>query len=105
MTLPTRATQYGVTRDELATLLKGEPRYRVDQLWEGLYTQLAEPNDISNLPKALRARLADDLPTALTPAGESASSNGDTVKFLWTLEGGSKVETVLMLYPRVSTEI
>ncbi|MBV1894603.1 MAG: 23S rRNA (adenine(2503)-C(2))-methyltransferase RlmN [Ilumatobacteraceae bacterium] len=103
MTLPTRATQYGVTRDELATLLKGEPRYRVDQLWEGLYTQLAEPNDISNLPKALRARLADDLPTALTPAGESASSNGDTVKFLWTLEGGSKVETVLMLYPDRAT--
>ena len=103
MTLPTRATQYGVTRDELATLLKGEPRYRVDQLWEGLYTQLAEPNDISNLPKALRARLADDLPTALTPAGESASSNGDTVKFLWALEGGSKVETVLMLYPDRAT--
>jgi len=103
VTLPTRATRYGVTRDELATLLKGEPRYRVDQLWEGLYTQLAEPNDISNLPKALRARLADDLPTALTPAGESASSNGDTVKFLWTLEGGSKVETVLMLYPDRAT--
>ena len=103
MTLPTRATQYGVTRDELATLLKGEPRYRVDQLWEGLYTQLAEPNEISNLPKALRARLADDLPAALTPAGESASSNGDTVKFLWALEGGSKVETVLMLYPDRAT--
>jgi 23S rRNA (adenine2503-C2)-methyltransferase len=26
------------------------------------------------------------------------SDNGDTVKFLWELEGASRVETVLMLY-------
>jgi 23S rRNA (adenine2503-C2)-methyltransferase len=29
---------------------------------------------------------------------ESVTTNGDTVKFLWQLEGGSRIETVLMLY-------
>ena len=59
-------TRYDVTRDELGERLDGEPRYRLDQLWEGLYTQLADPVDITNLPKKLRERLDQELPTALT---------------------------------------
>jgi 23S rRNA (adenine2503-C2)-methyltransferase len=98
MATPTAPTRYGVTREELAELLVGEPRYRLDQVWDGLYTQFADTADITNLPKALRARLDAELPTALTAVAESASENGDTVKFLWELEGGSRVETVLMLY-------
>jgi 23S rRNA (adenine2503-C2)-methyltransferase len=92
------ATRYDVTRDELTDLLVGQPRYRVDQVWKGLYAQLADPDDLTNLPKALRGELNDRLPTALTPVTESVSNNGDTVKFLWELDGGSRVETVLMLY-------
>ena len=91
-------TRYGLTRDELAEILDGEPRYRLDQLWDGLYTQLSDPADITNLPKALRARIDTALPTSLTPVTESVSDSGDTVKFLWELDGGSRVETVLMLY-------
>lgn len=91
-------TRYGLTRDEIAVVLDGEPRYRVDQVWDGLYTRLADPADITNLPKALRTRLGSELPPALTPVTESVSDRGDTVKFLWELEGGSRVETVLMLY-------
>ena len=53
------ATRYEVTRDELADLLDGEPRYRLDQVWAGLYTHLADPADITNLPKKLRQRLDD----------------------------------------------
>jgi len=92
------STRYDLTRDELAAVLDREPRYRLDQLWDGLYTQLADPGDITNLPKALRARLDRELPLALTPVTESVSDRGDTVKFLWELEGSSRVETVLMLY-------
>ncbi len=98
MALPAAPTRYGVNRAELATALDGEPRYRLDQLWSGLYEQLADPAEITNLPKGLRARLADDLPLALTAVTESVSDRGDTVKFLWELDGGSRVETVLMLY-------
>ena len=103
MTTPNPVTQrevtrYDVTRTVLADTLTGEPRYRLDQLWDGLYARLADPVDITNLPKALRARLEVELPLALTPVAESVSDRGDTVKFLWELAGGSRVETVLMLY-------
>jgi 23S rRNA (adenine2503-C2)-methyltransferase len=91
-------TRYQLGRDELASVLDGEPRYRLDQLWDGLYTQLADPGDITNLPKALRSRLENELPQALALVTESVSDDGDTVKFLWELDGGSRVETVLMLY-------
>jgi 23S rRNA (adenine2503-C2)-methyltransferase len=91
-------TRYDLTRDQLGEVLHSEPRYRLDQLWDGLYTQLADPVDITNLPKSLRSRLDHELPNALAAVTESKSDNGDTVKFLWELEGASRVETVLMLY-------
>ena len=101
MSAPT--TLYDLDRQEFGDLLDGEPRYRLDQLWAGLYEQLSDPVDITNLPKKLRARLDDELPTALTKVTESVSDKGDTVKFLWELDGGSRVETVLMLYPDRAT--
>jgi 23S rRNA (adenine2503-C2)-methyltransferase len=58
---------------------------------------------MTNLPKALRARLTEALPPALTVAHESVSEGGDTVKWLWTLADGAQVETVLMLYPDRAT--
>ena len=97
----TRSTTalYTPTREALVELLDGEPRYRLDQLWDGLYTQLAAPADITNVPKALRERLAVELPTSLTQQLRSVSDGGDTVKYLWSLADGSQIETVLMLYP------
>ena len=96
-------TLYDATRDELAGLLDGEPRYRIDQIWHGLYAELAEPSEVTSLPKAVRARLATALPVALEPVDEVVSDNGDTVKFLWALDGGARIETVLMLYPDRAT--
>ncbi|HTH05323.1 MAG TPA: 23S rRNA (adenine(2503)-C(2))-methyltransferase RlmN [Ilumatobacteraceae bacterium] len=91
-------TRYDVTREQLAESLAGTPRYRVDQVWSGLYSRLGEPESWTDLPKALRHDLVGLLPPALTPVTESVSDKGDTVKFLWELEGGSRIETVLMLY-------
>jgi 23S rRNA (adenine2503-C2)-methyltransferase len=79
--------------------LQGEPRYRLDQVWTGLYTQLAAPAEITNVPKALRERLAQELPTSLTQVVRKVSDHGDTVKYLWELHDGSRIETVLMIYP------
>ncbi|HEY4334215.1 MAG TPA: 23S rRNA (adenine(2503)-C(2))-methyltransferase RlmN, partial [Ilumatobacteraceae bacterium] len=92
-------TIYDLNRAELGQRLSTEPRFRVDQLWKGLYEQLAEPNDITSLPKAMRATLATELPPALTTVVERVSDGGDTVKYLFELAGGSRIETVLMLYP------
>jgi 23S rRNA (adenine2503-C2)-methyltransferase len=96
-------TRYHPDREALAGLLEGEPRYRVDQVWQGLYEHLAEPSDITNLPKGLRERLATELPPALSLTAESVSDDGDTRKWLWELADGARVETVLMHYPDRAT--
>jgi 23S rRNA (adenine2503-C2)-methyltransferase len=96
-------SRYDLDRGALAELLAGEPRYRVDQVWDGLYRQLAEPAELTSLPKALRARLDDEAPPALTPVAESTDATGDTVKWLFELDGGARVETVLMHYPDRTT--
>jgi 23S rRNA (adenine2503-C2)-methyltransferase len=95
--------RYGATRAELDQLLVGEPRYRVDQVWKGLYTELSDPVDMTALPKALRSRLDEELSLSLRPVSEFASDKGSTIKFLWELDGGSRIETVLMLYPDRAT--
>ena len=97
------ATLYDPTREELAALLDGEPRYRLDQLWQGLYEQRGTPAELTNIPKALRTRLGEELPLALTPVAESISDDGQTVKWLWSLADGARIETVLMHYPERST--
>ncbi len=98
---PTRydPTRYDPTREELADVLHGQPRYRLDQLWSGLYEQLAAPAAITNLPKDLRTRLDEVLPPALRECARRVNDGGDTVKYLWELADGSRIETVLMLYP------
>ena len=90
---------YQPSRVELAELLDGEARYRVDQVWQGLYEQFAVPSEMTNLPKALRARLTDLLIPALRTVLRRVSDGGDTVKYLWELHDGKRIETVLMLYP------
>ena len=95
-----------LTPAELADLLDDEPPYRARQVWRGLHQGLP-PDEMTDLPKALRARLAEVLPPGLSAARRSVSETGDTVKWLWALPsetpGGAAVETVLMLYPRRAT--
>lgn len=96
-------TAYDLTREELAELLPGEPSYRVDQVWHGLYELGVRPSEMTNLPGRLRAQLTEQLPPALQLSVESSADRGQTVKWLWSLADGARVETVLMHYPDRST--
>ena len=96
-------SRYDVTREELATLLDGEPAFRVRQVWDGLHRRVVAPADMTDLPAALRDRLQVALPPALETARESVSDDGQTVKWLWRLSDGALVETVLMHYADRST--
>src|SRR5687767_6541847 len=98
-------TRYDLDRDALAALLGDEPRYRFDQVWDGLHRTAPDPVDLPDLPKALRARLSDEpaLKPALTLDAESVSDGGDTVKWLWRLGDDTRIETVLMHYRDRST--
>jgi 23S rRNA (adenine2503-C2)-methyltransferase len=98
LTLAIVPTRYDVDRDALARILADEPRYRVDQVWDGLYGRLASPVELTVLPLALRAGLDHELPVALSGVTESVDGPGATVKWLFGLDGGAHIETVLMHY-------
>ena len=98
MTPPGVPTRHDLDRPALAEHLDGEPGYRVAQVWDGLYRRLQVPAEMTDLPKALRARLTEELPGALREAAASESDAGETVKWLWALGDGTQVETVVMAY-------
>src|SRR4051794_20900622 len=93
---------YELSRDAFASVLADQPRYRLDQVWEGLHRHGRWPWELTNLPRDLRARLEHDeaLLPALSPVVESADATGETLKWLWRLHDGAAVETVLMHYGR-----
>jgi 23S rRNA (adenine2503-C2)-methyltransferase len=98
-------TRYGATRDELRDLLAswGEPRYRAEQLWAGLWERPRPLATITALPADLRARLAATLPLAFEPVTEQTDPGGETRKWLWRATDGAQVETVLMRSPKRAT--
>jgi 23S rRNA (adenine2503-C2)-methyltransferase len=99
------AGRYDLDRDQVAALLDDQPAYRVQQLWDGLYRRVLLPEEMTDLPARLRRRLTDapSLQPSLRLSAESRSEGGDTVKWLWSLADGAKVETVLMHYRDRST--
>jgi len=98
-------TRYGVDRDALTAMLVewGEPRYRADQVWEGLWSQRRPLEEITSLGKDLRTRLESALPLALEARADLEGDGGMTRKWLWTGHEGAQVETVLMRYPDRAT--
>jgi 23S rRNA (adenine2503-C2)-methyltransferase len=98
-------TRYGATRAEIESLVAslGEPPYRARQLFEGLYEQRRPLDAITNLPRDLRARVADALPLALEEDLVQHGDDGTTTKWLWRASEGAQVETVLMEYPERAT--
>ena len=89
---------YDLTRDQLAELLEGEPTYRARQVWDGLHTRVQRPDEMTELPAALRASLQAALPPALCEVSRRSADEGQTTKWLWALHDGARVETVLMHY-------
>lgn len=90
---------YDLTRDELAGLLEGQPAYRARQVWEGLHVRVQRPEEMTELPASLRESLGESLPPALREQSRQSGDGGETTKWLWDLEDGAQVETVLMYYP------
>jgi len=95
---------YNLDKNQLEDLLGswGEPRYRVDQVWKGLYQQVwAAPEEFTNLPADLRQRMEGNIRfRSLEPVQVLHSGDGETVKTLFTLPDKRAIETVLMTYER-----
>ena len=79
----------------------GEKPFRADQLSRHYFARYTDvPEDMTDLPAAVRAALADELlPRLLTSERELTCDNGATRKMLWRLYDGALVESVLMKYP------
>jgi 23S rRNA (adenine2503-C2)-methyltransferase len=92
------ASIYEYSREELAELLVDEPRYRLDQLWQGLWVDGLAIEGITTIPKTLRTKLAEAFPSSLEVLNDVASDHGATRKWVFRLEDGSTIETVLMHY-------
>jgi 23S rRNA (adenine2503-C2)-methyltransferase len=90
---------YDITPDSLAELLDDEPAYRVRQVWDGLHRRALRPGEMTDLPLALRDRLEAALAPGLTEVTRQSADEGETLKWLWSLADGSRVESVLMAYP------
>jgi 23S rRNA (adenine2503-C2)-methyltransferase len=88
-----------------AMLATGQPAYRADQIWDGLYRQLWHtPDEFTNLPLKLRRLIADTYAfTKLAPGITLNSSDLQTRKTLFTLPDENAIETVLMRYARRRT--
>ncbi|MCS7251395.1 MAG: 23S rRNA (adenine(2503)-C(2))-methyltransferase RlmN [Thermoflexus sp.] len=88
--------------EELSEILNrwGEPPYRARQIWSWVYSRHAVTFEaMTDLPKALRARLAETFAlSTLRPLAERVSQDGWTRKWLFALPDGMEVEAVLMEY-------
>jgi 23S rRNA (adenine2503-C2)-methyltransferase len=82
----------------LDTALAGQPPYRARQVWEWTARGAASYDEMTNLPGALRATLAERVPfSALEVETESLARDG-TLKVLFRTHEGHPVEAVLMRY-------
>ncbi len=89
------------TLPELEELLAsmGEPRFRAAQIYRWIHRGVQRFDEMSDLPRALRERLEKEASvSSLTLLKVLTSARDGTRKFLFGLEGGGSVETVLMAY-------
>ncbi|GHH96511.1 23S rRNA (adenine(2503)-C(2))-methyltransferase RlmN [Neobacillus kokaensis] len=75
----------------------GEKSFRTEQIFNWLYTKrVTSFDEMSNLSKGLREKLADQFQiTTLNTVIQQESADG-TIKFLFELQDGYSIETVLM---------
>ena len=83
----------------------GQPAYRAKQVWEWMYHRhAADFAAMSNLPRALRDRLAAETTLSIGEIVlDQHSNDGQTEKVLFQLPDGQFIETVLMRYEKRRT--
>lgn len=92
--------------EEMQQLLQsmGEPAFRGKQLFSWLHRGAADFDQMTNLPRGLREKLRASCEIT-TPkiARKQVSRKDGTIKYLWELDDGNCVETVLMRYHHGNT--
>ena len=87
--------------EELAEYLRslGQPAYRAKQLFHWFSAGCGSWDEMTNLPRALRQELSERCTlSAPRVLKKQQSAEDGTIKFLWELQDGNAVETVVMRY-------
>ena len=95
-----------MTPEELAALFKqlGQPAFRAGQVFQWLGRGAASFDEMTDLPKPLRAELERSCSlSAPVPVRRQASALDGTIKYLWQFSDGNCVESVLMRYRHGNT--
>ena len=90
-----------MTLQEISQLLRdlGQPAFRAKQVYTWLHKGVRDYDEMTNLPKSLRERLACEYPIVPPkPIRRQESQKDGTIKYLWELSDGNCVETVIMRY-------
>lgn len=83
-------------REDLGSL--GLPAYRAEQVFHWLHQGAETFGEMTNLPKALRLQLAERYEVACAQVVRKRVSKDGTVKYLFRMNDGELVESVLMRY-------
>lgn len=86
--------------EELESYMKklGLPRFRANQVYQWIHQKLVRtPDDMRNLPEALRRKLAEDW-VGVTEETRLVSREDGTNKFLFRLQDDNLIESVWMPY-------
>ena len=95
-----------LTLPELTEAMRGlgEPAFRAKQVYTWLHRGARSFDEMTNLSKALREKLAENYAvTVPIVARKQVSKKDGTIKYLWELSDGNCVETVLMRYHHGNT--
>ena len=90
-----------MTLEEITAALRamGEPSFRGKQVFTWLHRGITDFDEMMNIPKSLREKLrAEYYITVPAVARKQVSKLDGTIKYLWELQDGNCIETVVMRY-------
>ena len=93
-----------MTKEELTafTISLGEPKFRATQVW-GWLMKGVDFSEMKNVPAALRAKLEENAFIASAKVARRLVSTDGTIKYLYELHDGEKIESVFMRYKHGNT--
>ena len=90
-----------MTLPEVGEVLEawGQAAFRAKQVFTWLHKGVGSYREMTNLPQSLRQQLEESYPLYRPQVVRKQQSQKDgTIKYLWRLSAGNRVETVLMRY-------
>lgn len=92
---------YGLTKDQLTEWLleQGQKKYRAEQIWDWLYKKrVTSFSDMKNVNKECLQILEDHFDVQTLEQSVKQESEDGTIKFLFKMQDGNLIETVLMSF-------